>query len=88
MNKLSSLGIEVYNESDLAMLEKVRILVHGIVAGNFGKYDYNPREAAKKEKQLNKVEKQLKKLQKKNKSIKFHFKKLFHLSYQRIFKRK
>ncbi len=73
LNKLSSLGIEVYSESDLAMLEKARILTRGIVAGNFRKYEYNPHKVANKEE---------------NNSIKFHFKKLVHLSHQRIFKGK
>lgn len=79
LNKLSSLGIEQYSDEDLLTLEKVRILIRGIVAGNYGKYELDPKkvflDAKRKEK-----------MYKKNmNSIKFISNRLIHLLKERTF---
>lgn len=79
LNKLSSLGIEQYSDEDLLTLEKVRILIRGIVAGNYGKYELDPKkvflDAKRKEK-----------MYKKNmNSIKFLYNRQIYLLKKRIF---
>jgi len=85
--KLASFGIEVCNDTDLESFEKVRLLVRGIVAGNYTKYGLFPEDVEQKKRQIHRLRYKLKQREKQINSFRFLSRRAAHLVAQRVRRR-